>query len=63
MRRCLHCGIEITGHPNKKFCSNKGPDNCKDLYYDSGETASEPDEYLEEYMDDAMDNFEADWKV
>lgn len=23
----------MTGHPNKKFCSNKGVGNCKDAYH------------------------------
>lgn len=59
MRRCLNCGVEIHGHPNKKFCTNKGKDNCKDLYYNSGKSQSEPDVYLDEFMDDADDNFEA----
>lgn len=30
---CKNCGIKISGHPNKKFCSNKGINNCKDAYH------------------------------
>lgn len=32
-RQCKNCKKEIKGHPNKKFCSNKGINNCKDLYH------------------------------
>lgn len=33
VRKCPNCRKEIRGHPNKKFCSNKGPGNCKDAYH------------------------------
>ena len=59
MKRCLNCGIEIFGHTNKKFCTNKGKANCKDLYYRNGAKSVEPDEYLDEYMDDPFDNLQA----
>ena len=32
--KCLNCGCKMkNAHPNKKFCSNKGRNNCKDLYH------------------------------
>jgi hypothetical protein len=53
MKRCLQCGVDITGHPNKKFCSNKGPDNCKDLYHAIyGNIDVEADEYLDDRYED-----------
>jgi len=30
---CKNCGRPIAGH--KKFCSNKGPGNCKDVYHNA----------------------------
>lgn len=34
--RCLNCFDPMPdAHPNKKFCSNKGPGNCKDRYHNS----------------------------
>lgn len=32
-KKCRNCRREIKGHPNKKFCSNKGLGNCKDAYH------------------------------
>lgn len=32
-RKCPNCGRKFRGHPNKKFCSNKGYGNCKDAYH------------------------------
>lgn len=33
VKKCPNCRREIKGHPNKKFCSNKGWGNCKDAYH------------------------------
>lgn len=32
-RKCPNCKREVKGHPNKRFCSNKGDGNCKDAYH------------------------------
>ena len=57
MKRCLQCGIEITGHPSKKFCSNKGPGNCKSLYRKQNPKPADPEEYLDEYSEyDSLGN-------
>ena len=31
--KCKNCHKKMTGHPNKRFCSNKGIGNCKDLFH------------------------------
>lgn len=54
--RCKHCNCRMRdAHPNKKFCSNKGRNNCKDAHHnaikDAHNSINNPDALWDEYVD------------
>ncbi len=38
MKKCEYCGkLYTVKHPSQRFCSHKGPGNCKDRWHNRNE--------------------------